>query len=383
MVRRFLAGLATTRPVVLMIDDLQWAEPLLLDLVEHLVQWGRDLPLLVLIGARPELREVRSSFAAQGGLVADVVALDGLDAAAAMRVAAGVIGADDLPAAVAAKVLATSEGNPLFIGELVRMLVDEGALTRDGDRWVAGENLATVEMPPTIHALLAARIERLEPLECAILERAAVVGRQFSRSAVAGLLSDNGAGLDARLESLQRAELIERDTGWLLGEPVLRFHHVLIRDAAYRRLLKGTRAELHERLADWIEGRVGDAPEHDEMIGRHLEEAHRILGELGPMDDAGQRLGDRAATRLAAAGRRALEADDIPLAAGLLGRALERLKADDPTRADLALDWCEALLAAGDVARAAARHRGTRSARARGRTVFVPGIRASPASTRC
>jgi class 3 adenylate cyclase/tetratricopeptide (TPR) repeat protein/ketosteroid isomerase-like protein len=364
VVRRFLAGLATTRPVVLMIDDLQWAEPLLFDLVEHLVQWGRGLPLLVLIGARPELREVRSSFAMSGGLVADVITLDGLDAGAAMRLAAGVIGADDLPAAVAAKVLATSEGNPLFIGELVRMLVDEGALIRDGDRWKSGETLATVEMPPTIHALLAARIERLGRQQCTILERAAVVGRQFSRSAVAALLPSDGAGLDAQLESLQRAQLIERDTGWLLGEPVLRFHHVLIRDAAYRRLLKGTRAELHERLANWIEGRVGDAPEHDETIGRHLEEAHRLLGELGPIDDAGQILGERAATRLATAGRRALETDDVPLAAGLLGRAFDRLNADDPARAgppseahgrraELALDWCEALLAAGDVGAAA------------------------------
>jgi len=349
VVRRFLAGIAATRPVVLLIDDLQWAEPLFLDLVEHLVQWGSDLPLLVLIGARPELREVRSSLATAGGLVADVVTLDGLDAGAATRLAAGVVGATDLPAAVAAKVLATSEGNPLYIAELVRMLVDEGALTRDGDRWTAGEALATVEMPPTIHALLAARIERLEPEECAVLERAAVVGRQFSRSSVAALLGNQSAELDARFESLQRAELIERDTGWFLGEPVLRFHHVLIRDAAYRRLLKGTRAELHEQLADWIEGQVGDASEHDETIGRHLEEAHRLLGELGPIDQAGRRLGERAAARLAAAGRRALAADDVPLAAGLLGRALDRLNPDDPARADLALDWCEALLAAGDV----------------------------------
>src|SRR4030095_133971 len=137
---------------------------------------------------------------------------------------------------------------------------------------------------------------------------------------------------------------------WLLGEPVLRFHHVLIRDAAYRRLLKGTRAELHGRLADWIEGRVGDAPEHDETIGWHLEQAHQLLRELGPLDEHGAHLGPRAARRLSAAARRALAGDDIPLAAGLLGRALDRLVEGDPSRADLVLDWCEALLAAGDVA---------------------------------
>jgi len=353
VVRRLLASLAREKPVVLVIDDIHWAEPLLLDLVEHLIQWGSGVPLFVLVGARPELRDLRSSLVVPGGLVSDVITLGGLDAGAAMRLAANVIGAADLPAAVAAKVLATSEGNPLFVGELVRMLVEEGALTKEGERWTAGAGLAAIEMPPTIHALLAARIERLRPEERTVLERASVVGRHFSRSAVAALLGQNGTELDARLESLRRTELIERDPGWLLGEPALRFHHVLIRDAAYRRLLKETRAELHERLADWIEARVGDAPEHDETIGWHLEQAHQHLRELGELDARGRSLGERAAQRLAAAGRRALARDDVPLAAGLLGRAMDRLDAADVTRADLALDWCEALLSAGEVVPAA------------------------------
>jgi len=354
VVRRLLAALAKERPVLLVIDDLHWAEPLLLDLVEHLIQWGSGVPLLVLVGARPELRDSRSSLATPGGLVADVVTLSGLDAGAAMRLAANVIGAADLPAAVAAKVLATSEGNPLFVGELIRMLVQEGALERHGDRWIIGAGLAELEMPPTIHALLAARIERLRAEERIVLERAAVVGRNFSRSAVAELLPRDVTDLDARLEALRRSELIERDTGWFLGEPVLRFHHVLIRDAAYRRVLKGTRAELHARFADWIEARVGESVEHEEIIGWHLEQAHLYLGELGPVDAKGRVLGERASRCLAAAGRRALARDDLPLAAGLLGRALARLDAGDHSRADLALDWCEALLATGDVGPAAA-----------------------------
>ncbi|MGH7337626.1 MAG: hypothetical protein ACREI7_08615, partial [Myxococcota bacterium] len=237
-VRRFLGALAQFQPVVLAIDDLQWAEPLLLDLVEHLIQWTTDVPLLVLVAARPELREARSSLATPGGLVTELVTLAGLDAAAATRLAASVIGADQLPAAVAGRVLATSEGNPLFVGELVRMLVQDGALVREGDRWTTAVELARLEMPPTIQALLAARIERLRPEERSVLEHAAVVGRHFSRGAVAALLGQNGSGLDARLEALRRTELIEPDTGWFLGEPVLRFHHVLIRDAAYRRLLR-------------------------------------------------------------------------------------------------------------------------------------------------
>jgi class 3 adenylate cyclase/tetratricopeptide (TPR) repeat protein len=348
--RRLLRALATTRPVVLAIDDLQWAEPLLLDLVEHLVVWIGGVPLVVIGAARPELRDTRPSLTLRGGLVSDVVTLTGLDASAASRLAANVIGADVLPAAVAGRVLAASEGNPLFVGELVRMLVEDGMLTRDGDRWTVGVDLARLEMPPTIHALLAARIEHLRPDERAVLERAAVVGRRFSRAAVAHLLPREAqADLDARLATLRRSELIEPDASWFLGEPSLRFHHALIRDAAYRRVLKGTRAELHGRVADWIEARVGDAVEHDESIGWHLEQAHQNLRELGPIDAAGRALGERAARHLAAAGRRALARDDVRVAASLLGRALDRLDDADPARADLALDWCEALLAAGDV----------------------------------
>ncbi len=353
VVRRFLAALAAVRPVVLAIDDLQWAEPLLLDLTEHLVQWATDAPLFVLVAARPELRDVRSSLVTPGGVVAEVVTLAGLDAGAATRLAANVIGADDLPAAVAARVLATSEGNPLFVGELVRMLVQDGALKREGDRWTAGVELAQLEMPPTIQALLAARIERLRPEERTVLERAAVVGRQFSRAAVTALLPRELADLDRQLEALRRSELIEPDTGWFLGEPALRFHHLLIRDAAYRRLLKNKRAELHERFADWVSERVGLAVERDETLGWHLEQAHAHLGELGPLDAHGRALGERASRHLAAAGRRALARDDVPLAASLLGRAIDRLDAADPARAELALDWCEALLAAGEVGTAA------------------------------
>jgi class 3 adenylate cyclase/tetratricopeptide (TPR) repeat protein len=353
-VRRFLGALAGLQPVVLVIDDLQWAEPLLLDLTEHLVQWSTEVPLLVLVAARPELREARSSLASPGGLVSEVVTLLGLDALAAMKLAANAIGAEELPAAVVGRVLATSEGNPLFVGELVRMLVQDGTLVRDGNRWKVGVELAGLEMPPTIQALLAARIERLRPEERTVLERAAVIGRQFSRAAVKELLPREIADFDRLLEALRRSELVEPDPGWFLGEPALRFHHVLIRDAAYRRLLKNTRAELHERFADWVETRVGEAAAHDETLGWHLEQAHRHLRELGPLDAHGRALGERAANVLAEAGRRALARDDVPVAASLLGRALAALDASDPARAELALDWCEALLAAGEVGEAAA-----------------------------
>jgi class 3 adenylate cyclase len=350
VVRRLLAALATTRPVLLAIDDVQWAETLLLDLTEHLVEWSPRVPLLVVVTARPELRDIRPALTAPGGLAAEVVTLGGLDAGAATRLAANVIGAAELPAAIAGRVLAASEGNPLFVGELVRMLVHDGALRREGGRWTAGVEVAELEMPPTIHALLAARIERLAPEDRTVLEHAAVIGRQFSRDALAHLLPGERPNLEARLASLRRSELIEPDTGWLFGEPTLRFHHNLMRDAAYRRLLKGTRAELHAQVAGWLEAAAGQAVEHDEAIGWHLEQAHQNLRELGPLDAHGRALGERAARHLGAAGRRALARDDLSVAASLLGRAVARLDDADPARAELALDWCEALLGAGDVA---------------------------------
>src|SRR5262249_53398868 len=181
------------------------------------------------------------------------------------------------------------------------------------DRWTTAVDLAAVDMPPTIHALLAARIERLPAEDRLVLERAAIVGRQVSRAAVARPLPGGAAGLGARPGALPPRRRSEPRPGRVLGEPALRFHHGLIRDAAYRRVLKGTRAELHERVADWIESRVGKAVEHDETIGWHLEQAHRYLGELGPIDARGRALGERAARYLAAAGRRALGRDDLPV----------------------------------------------------------------------
>src|SRR5262249_61589109 len=136
-------------------------------------------------------------------------------------------------------------------------------------------------------------------------QRGGVGGGPFPAGPGGALPPGGAADLDERPEALRRTELIEPDTGWFLGEPVLRFHHVLIRDAAYRRLLKETRAELHERLADWIEVRAGEAAEHDETIGWHFEQAHRHLRELGPLDAKGKSLGERGARRLHAAGRRA------------------------------------------------------------------------------
>ncbi len=350
-VRRLVENAARVRPIVFVFDDVHWAEPLLLDLIENLAAWMRDVPVLLVVTARPELRDLRPALVEAGGSVSAAIHLEGLQVDESRRLTRALLDGAALPERLLDRIATASEGNPLFVGELVRMLVDDGALRRDRDRWVATVDLADLEVPPSIHALLAARIDRLSAGERAVLEAASVIGKTFYRGAVAELVGPEvQPHLDEHLEGLRRKEMVEPAGTYWIDEPVLRFHHVLIRDAAYRRLLKEARAELHERAAAWLDAKVTDLAEHDDVVGFQLEQAHLLRSELGESEP---QLGSAAADRLAAAGRRALEADDRSAAASLLGRALDCLPAEDDRRADLLIDRCEALLAMGDVTDAA------------------------------
>jgi class 3 adenylate cyclase/tetratricopeptide (TPR) repeat protein len=334
-VRRFLGALARRRPLVVVLDDLHWAQPTLLDLVEHLAQWGQNAPVLVIAMARPELREARASLA-EGALDLQPLA-EGESRALVERL----LGAATLPDGLAERVLATTEGNPLFLSEMLRMLVEDGVL-ENGD----GASLTAPPVPPTINALLSARLQRLAPRERMVVERAAVIGHQFPRDAVADLV---GTPVDAELEALRRKELVRPDeTAWL-EDATYRFHHVLIRDAAYRSLLKEARAELHERFAVWLEVRE---PDQDAVIGFHLEQAFGYRVELGPLDGDARSLGVRAGDRLRAAGLRAMARGDLPAAANLLRRALAPLDGEHPLRLVILADLGEALVSAGDTAQA-------------------------------
>ena len=353
--RRGVEYLARERPLVLVLDDVHWGEPMFLDLIEHLVEWVRDVPVLILALARPELREARETLTVPGARATDVIDLQPLDEDECHALVAGVLGRHKLPEELSERIVTTAEGNPLFIGELLRMLVDEGALTRDGDAWVPARDIADVDVPPTIHALLAARIERLRADERSVVERAAVIGKQFYRGAVAELVAPPvRVGIDGHLEALRRKDMVEPEGTYWIDEPVYRFHHVLIRDAAYRSLLKEARAELHERFAEWLEAKAGAlAGEHEEVIAFHLEQAHEYRRELGPLDDRGRALGAQAAIRLGSAGRRALARDDLAAATNLLERALRRLEpAEVAARCEFLLDLAEAQLAGGDTAAA-------------------------------
>jgi class 3 adenylate cyclase/ketosteroid isomerase-like protein/tetratricopeptide (TPR) repeat protein len=350
--RRGLEVLAREHPLVVVLDDVHWAQPMLLDLIEHLVEWIADAQVLLIVLARPELREARETLTAAGRRVADVIELEPLEPDQSRALVDGLLGSADLPGELLARVLETTEGNPLFLGELVRMLIDEGTLVRTGDGWAVAGGAEAVDVPPTIQALLAARIERLRADERAVVERAAVIGNQFYRGAVAELLAPPiRIGIDAHLEALRRKEMVEPEGIYWIDEPVYRFHHILIRDAAYRLLLKEARSVLHERFADWLEEKAGElVGEYEEVIGFHLEQAAAYRRDLGPLDDAGRALGVRAATRLLSAGRRALAREDLAAASNLLSRALA---CDSGNDVEILWDFAETVLSAGDVASAA------------------------------
>jgi class 3 adenylate cyclase len=327
--RRLLEQEAEAQPLVCVLDDLHWAEETLLDLVEHVADLSRDAPILVLCMARPELLERRPSWGG-GKWNATTVLLEPLDARETEQLL------DELgsvPGDLRERIVRVAEGNPLFVEETLALVRDSGG--------------TEVEVPPTIQALLAARLDQLEPLERAVLERGSVEGQVFHRGAVEALA--DGEPQAERLVALVRKQLVRPDRPQLPDEDAYRFRHLLIRDAAYDALPKSVRADLHRRFAAWLEQHGRELVELDEILGYHLEQAARYLGELGR--DGGE-LALAAGDRLGAAGRRAYWRGDWRTSAALLERALSLTR---PYRLDLRLEveLAEALYST-DVARAVA-----------------------------
>jgi tetratricopeptide (TPR) repeat protein len=348
-VRKLLEHVGTTSPVVVVFDDIQWGEPTFIDLLEYLVDWIQSAPVLLVCLARPELLDQRPRWMT-GKTNAARISLEPLSGAETAVLIRNLIGQAGPAEDALTRVADVSEGNPLFVEETLRMLVDDGLLRRVDDRWEVSGDLSTIAIPPTIHALLAARLDRLNG-ERPVIERAAVVGRVFGWGAVAALSPPElRSDLSAHLRSLLDKELIRPDTEQG-DEDAFRFAHQLIRDAAYQAIPKAVRAELHERLADWFESRAGDRPgEVDEILGYHAEQAYRALLELGPMNRRIEALGRRAATALAAGGRRAFAQGDMPAAVNRLSRARLLVAERDPDRLDLLPQLAYASLEVGDFA---------------------------------
>lgn len=346
-VRRMFEALARAKPLVVVVDDLHWAEPTFLDLIEHVAKFSRDFPILLVCIARPELLDKRPNW---GGdkLRATSILLEPLSEAECRELITNLFDRAPLPPGAESRIAGAAEGNPLFAEEFVAKLVDNALLTREGDHWVASSDLSELPIPSTIHALLAARLEGLPADERAILMTAAVEGLVFHRAAVSELRPPLDPPLEDGLLALVRRDLIRPDTADFAGETAFRFRHGLIRDAAYRSLPKNARADLHERHAAWLERTAGDRlREFEEIVGYHLEQAFRYRVALGPLDTRAALLAARASDRLEAAGRRALVRSDLPAAISLLKRVSLLLPGDSPRRTVLLAELGAALIECG------------------------------------
>jgi DNA-binding SARP family transcriptional activator len=344
-VRRLLEVVARERPLVLVLEDVHWAEPTLLDLVEHVVDWTRDAPVLLLCLARPELLEQRPAWG--GGMVnATSILLEPLSDPESDTLIENLLESTTaekpLEGAVRARIVDAAAGNPLFLEQMLALIAEEGA---------EGGELA---VPPSIQALLAARLDHLPAGERTVLECASINGQEFWSDAVTELSSEAvRASVGDHLLMLVRRDLIRQVRPSPAGEGVYRFRHILIRDAAYESITKPIRAGLHERFADWLEGGVGErGSEREEIIGYHLEQAYRLRNELGSMGESGRTLAGRAADHLAAAGRRASARGDAPGAVNLLSRASRLMNEGAPDRPELMADLADALREAGDFTQA-------------------------------
>ncbi len=323
-IRAFLEVLASDRPLVVVLDDLQWAQPLMLDLVEHIADWSQNAPILLIAMARPELLEVRPAWGG-GKRFATMITLEPLSADETGQLVEQLLGRADLPATMFARVRAAAEGNPLFVEEMLAKLIDDGALAREEGRWTVSGDMSELSVPATIQALLAARLDGLGSTERGVLERGSVEGTFFHRDAVAELSPETQRGtVGSSLMTLTRREFVAPERAELVGREAYRFRHQLIRDAAYQAIAKLSRAELHAHFADWLEEMLGDrVDEYRPIIGYHLEQAVRYRRELDPADPRLPDLVSRAAIALGTAGQAALLQADGPAAMNLLRRAVE------------------------------------------------------------
>jgi class 3 adenylate cyclase/tetratricopeptide (TPR) repeat protein len=302
--RKTLEHAATQQPLAVLFDDIHTGEETFLNLVEHVALLSSGAPIVVLCTARPELTDRRPEWPVS-------LRLAPLPAEDVEQLIP-----DRISGSLREKIAQTAGGNPLFVGEILAM---------------AGAVNGGIVVPPTLQALLAARLDQLEGPERSALECGAVEGEIFHRGAVQALAPEE-PGVTPRLVALVRKDLISPDKAQIPGEDGFRFRHLLIRDAAYEALPKAARADLHARFARWLEERGTAIVELDELLGYHLEQAVGYCRELGqPADEA---LAATGRERLTAAGRRALQRLDFDAAANLLDRAANLLP---PAAFDLAL----------------------------------------------
>jgi class 3 adenylate cyclase/tetratricopeptide (TPR) repeat protein len=303
--RKTLEQAAAERPLVVVFDDIQWGEEMFLDLIEHVALLSSNASILLFCIARSELSERRPAWPVT--LRLEPLGDEDVEKLIPKRI----------PGKLRERIAHAAGGNPLFIEEMLAM---------------ADEGVGEVVVPPTLQALLAARLDQLETAERSVLERGAIEGEVFHRGAVQALAPEE-TQVTPRLAALVRKELIRPDRPQLAGEDGFRFRHLLIRDAAYDALPKATRADLHECFASWLEKHGTELVELDELLGYHLEQVCRYRAELGTPDDGS--LAAAARRRLMAGGLRANLRQDYGAAVSLLERATALVP---PTVVDIGLE---------------------------------------------
>ena len=312
--------LEAAAPILIVFDDVQWGEETFLDLVDHVTLLSSGSPILLLCCARPELLDRRPGWPVS-------LHLQPLQKEECELLIEERLGGQQIDEDLRGRILHAAGGNPLFVEEMVAML----GSAPDAD----------VVVPPTIQALLAARLDQLEPEERVVLERGSIEGEIFHRGAVQALAPEE-LRVTTRLSALVRKEFVRPDRSQLPGDDGFRFRHLLIRDAAYDGLPKASRADLHEHFADWLLLHTADLVEPDEIVGYHLEQAHNYRVELGQISVETTALATRAGELLASASGRALLRDDLRAAVNLLERTL-RLLPPDGRGVGLDLDLADAL----------------------------------------
>ena len=339
--RRLLETLAVERPLVMIVDDLHSAEATFLDFLDHLLETVEGASLLVLGSARHELTERHPEWAS--AQEDRLVSLQPLSEADAGRIVEELLGS--LDASVRTRVAEAAEGNPLYVEQIVSMLVETGAIERGVEGWVARKGSGQLQIPPTVQALVASRLDALKADERAVVDPASVIGLSFPVDAVAELVDEPlRPRLGEDLETLVAKQLVrsvpEEDATY-------RFGHQIIRDTTYGSLLKRSRATLHERFVTWAERtnrERGRELEFEEILGYHLEQAYRYRVDLGVIDAHARTVAERASEKLSSAGLRAFGRGDAPAAASLLRRAVNLLEPTDARRLELVPDLSEAYL---------------------------------------
>ena len=334
--RSFFSALAAETPLVVLVEDIHWADPALLDLLDESSERVVG-PVLFVCPSRPDLAATRPAWGG-GRRNHSSIALDPLTPAQADRLVHELLTIDDLPPSVHARILERAEGNPFFLEEIVRQLIDEGHLVREGDRWRALDEIEQVVIPDTVQAVLAARFDLLDGQDKRVLQAAAVVGRVFWPGPVALLSHVPDEAVDTSLRTLEDRELVlSRLTSSLAGQQELIFKHVLIRDVAYESLPRRDRTDAHAAVAGWIDETAGDrAGEMAELLAYHLSTAVALSRDTpgGPSEDLRAaafgwllRASDEARRRLVVRKAKRLAEEALDLAVGDLERtdALEML----------------------------------------------------------